>query len=181
MFKLVVYLCVSMLQQEDSIFNLIGKNISAISHTQLENEYENGGKTYIYHHPFTILGSKYDNLSLYTDSSGVVEDISFFIPGILEKSLYSKMVAAWEEPEGIYKINEKTMIHGPTSTSLNGIQSMKSEGFMKKCTIDDDPLLIIWNKGNFNIRVELGTPMNPFQSVWVKIKKGNVMFNKEKF
>ncbi|AWH74216.1 hypothetical protein DCS32_08585 [Dokdonia sp. Dokd-P16] len=106
-----------------------------------------------------LLGKKYSSVALFTDENNLVNSISIRFNCVFEEIYYEKLIEEYGNPDSILiKPNED--IINKTKTVLNENLShdfsqklTKSTFNLVHGTLDQNPLLVIWNLYDFQIKI----------------------------
>ena len=99
--------------------------------------------------------SKYNCLSIYKDDREVVHSITVHLLEVLNFKSFNLMVAQYGAPDHIWVATNTSMISETIEDSNPEFKQRltKSEQDLREGTFEEKPLVIIWNKKDFEIKV----------------------------
>ena len=99
--------------------------------------------------------SKYNCLSIYKDDREVVNSITIHLLEVLNFKSFNLMVTQYGAPDHIWVATKTTLISETIDDSNPEFKQRltKSEHDLREGTFEEKPLVIIWNKGDFEIKV----------------------------
>ena len=99
--------------------------------------------------------SKYNCLSIYKDDREVVNSITIHLLEVLNFKSFNLMVTQYGAPDHIWVATKTTLISETSDDSNPEFKQRltKSEHDLREGTFEEKPLVIIWNKKDFEIKV----------------------------
>ena len=100
-------------------------------------------------------GSKYNCLSIHENDRKVVHSITVHLLEVLNFESFNLMVTQYGAPDHIWVATKTTLISETIDDSNPEFKQRltKSEHDLREGTFEEKPLVIIWNKGDFEIKV----------------------------
>ncbi len=142
----------------------LGKNINSILDVEFEAKHEfsntNEKPSYtVKKIKDSLYNSVYRNIRFRTDTDNIINKISIWIDGELQKELFEKMCDAYGQPKNIYGLDK--LLDSKSSEGINDEFPITSHAFsfsLKKCDFEDNPYLIIWDKGRYIVECTIKRP-----------------------
>ena len=99
--------------------------------------------------------SKYNCLSIYKGDREVVHSITVHLLEVLNFKTFNSLVAQYGAPDHIWVATKTTLISETSDDSNPEFKQRltKSEHDLREGTFEEKPLVIIWNKKDFEIKV----------------------------
>ena len=99
--------------------------------------------------------SRYNCLSIHKDDREVVHSITVHLLEVLNFKTFNSLVAQYGAPDHIWVATKTTLISETSDDSNPEFKQRltKSEHDLREGTFEEKPLVIIWNKKDFEIKV----------------------------
>lgn len=99
--------------------------------------------------------SKYNCLSIHKNDRGIVNSITVHLLEVLNFKSFNLMVTQYGAPDHIWVATKTTLISETIDDSNPEFKQRltKSEHDLREGTFEEKPLVIIWNKKDFEIKV----------------------------
>lgn len=99
--------------------------------------------------------SKYNCLSIHKNDRGIVNSITVHLLEVLNFKTFNSLVAQYGAPDHIWVATNTSMMSETIDDSNPEFKQRltKSEHDLREGTFEEKPLVIIWNKGDFEIKV----------------------------
>ncbi len=138
-------------------------------------------KVYTVKGEFRFMGEFYQTLYLSTDKNDTIQNFSFAMNRIVDRSFYDEMVKEYGSPVVMYKsgeiISEDTGHIGGTETNP-GILSKSTLAIRKECSFEEKPTSIIWDKKDYKIKVFIKYGTNLFNPTIIYIGNADFVLDK---
>lgn len=145
-----------MMQSE--LHHYLGEPIDSIKGAVLVNELDSSKhKTYRWPTQEEFQGVPLDGMIIQTDSSDQITTIMFSFEERLDRDLYDKMVETYGDPDRMFKME---VLDAGQPTAQQDFISTTNRGVAKRCSFEENPLYIAWDKNTFKIEVELDRDAN---------------------
>ncbi len=135
--------------------DLLGKNIHDVpsAYTSLPDA-PSHEDFYTLDKPGKFLGKEYLSIFLSVNEDRIIELIIISLDGfIIDKSFYDALVEKYGEPNGMYKRGE-VISQEPEKVYDDGfIIGPVTRSTIEECTFEESPLIIAWNKEDYDIEV----------------------------
>ncbi len=147
--------------------SLIGKDISYANLILIEEGFK-------YHKPLKnpfytsdnykwLCGIPYNMISIITDDKNIVTSITIHLHKLIDSKFYDLFIMDYGDPNTIQVIDGYDFIGKWTEEESEegfGSKSRKITFKMKEGTFEENPLFMIWNKENYQIKVLLKDEQN---------------------
>lgn len=102
-----------------------------------------------------------------TDLNGIINSIFFGINGEIDKNIFESMVLEYGKPDKMLKVEK---VFEKEEKEGNEYSSTTQRGSLRECTFQENPIFIIWNKPNFEIKISINSTQNSYL-INFKLKK----------
>lgn len=143
--------------------NFIGKDIKEIKRInsfKLEHNKELNKYYVVSETGFKFYGKTYNNLTITTDDQDIIKDITIYINGIIDKVFYDTFNNNYDLPSDIRVVDTVKFISESEAKEGLGAYVKNEILFTKKGEFEDKPIVLIWNKNNYQIRFFLRYDIN---------------------
>ncbi len=133
----------------------IGKHVNEFSViNELKRERKtNFNKYYMFSKKGKIFcGKTFNHLTIKTNNQEIIEDITLYFPVILDKTFYSSLTNRYGLPSQIRvadTITRSGKVHKDELVSY----SMDQTTSLKEGNFDDKPIIVLWEKEDYQIRL----------------------------
>lgn len=106
-----------------------------------------------------LLGKKYSSIALFTDENNLVKSISIRFNYVFEEIYYGKLIEEYGIPDSILIKSNQDIINKTKTVFNENLSHDFSQKLTKSTfdlihgTIDQNPLLVIWNIDDFQIKI----------------------------
>ncbi len=159
--------------------NLLGKHINEIPNAYTSSEEKSpNGNIYMIDKLEQFLGKPYKTIFITTNEDDIVQSLTIYIDGIIDKSFYDILLKEYGKPNGIYKKGE--VISQKKETVIDGFKVSSTNSILQDCTFEEHPSIIEWNKEEYDIEVIIGDKTDTFQKTRIIFGKGFLKKNQNK-
>lgn len=122
-----------------------------------------------------LYNTAYGTLKAITDTNKSIESVLISFSEILDSSIYNEMIKTYGYPNSILGIDE--LLSESRSDSEEGDEFKqtltKRDYSMKDVDYNDQPSLVFWNKGSYEIKIMFNYVQNWTQLVFTKSKRSS--------
>lgn len=152
-----LWVILSLNMGEKEFQNFIGKHIKEISVINRDKLKHNGDLNKYYLSTkvgYEFYSKTYNNLTVSTNDQDIIKNITIYVNGIIDKTFYAAFINSYGLPTNIMVIDT---IKAPCGTRYSGdgqlgSYSMEQATSLKKGNFEDKPVLLIWDKKDYQIR-----------------------------
>ncbi len=154
--------------------DLLGKHISEISDSYTSSTINSiNEEIYVVDVSDQFLGKPYKMIFLTVDKNSIIQNFIIHTNEIMNKSFYNLMLKEYGKPSVMYKEGE-VVSQGKKTTDKDGFTMQSTAAAFKKCTFEESPRFIIWNKDGYDIEVMLGHETDTFRKTTITFGKGTL-------